>query len=254
MARNWHPYIIAHRGASGIAPENTLPAFHAAANLDVPRIELDVQLSADYYPVIFHSARVDEQTDGTGRVDELSLAELKALDAAVRSAPNFPNTQIPTLDDVFDTFTDTFHYHIALTVDDNTDVERLVRAVVSCVRAHRVERVVLTSHSNAALQFTARCCPDMPRGKIVGEGDPRVDSAIEDAHMFGCTTVCLHRAHLSERTVEYARRHGLFIVGWPANTPEEFDEMRSARVDALSTDRPDVAIEWMGEKGITPHP
>lgn len=254
MAREWHPYIVGHRGAHGVAPENTLPAFHVAANLRLPRVELDVRLTADYQPIVIHNATVDETTNGAGRVDEMTLAEIKELDAAFRWAPSFPNTRIPSLDEVFTTFGNAFHYHVELKIDEQTDIERLVRCIVSTIRLGAIEHVTLTSTSNAALQFAARCCPDSPRGKIITGNEQAADDDINDALVFGCTTVCIKRALLDERTVGFARRCGLFIVGWTANTPEELDEMRIADVDAVSTDRPDIAIDWMGRHGIRPHP
>ncbi len=254
MAREWHPYIVGHRGARGVAPENTLPAFQVAANLRLPRVELDVRLTADYQPIVIHNATVDETTNGTGRVDELTLAEIKEFDGAVRWAPSFPDTTIPSLDEVFTAFGNAFHYHVELKIDEQADIERLVHCVVSTIRLSGIEHATLTSTSNAALQFSARCCPDSPRGKIITGNERAADDDIDDALVFGCTTVCISRSLLEERTIEFARRCGLFVVGWTANTPEELDEMRIADVDAVSTDRPDIAIDWMGRHGIRPHP
>src|SRR5436190_20563712 len=75
------PLVIAHRGASGFAPENTLAAFKFALALGADGVELDVQLSADGHPVVIHDSRVNRTTNGTGAVSRLTLDQLQSLDA-----------------------------------------------------------------------------------------------------------------------------------------------------------------------------
>ncbi|MCA9958623.1 MAG: glycerophosphodiester phosphodiesterase, partial [Anaerolineales bacterium] len=75
------PLIIGHRGASATAPENTLAAFAQAVALGADGVELDVQLSADGWPVVCHDFRVDRVTNGTGLVTQMTVAQLHALDA-----------------------------------------------------------------------------------------------------------------------------------------------------------------------------
>ncbi len=99
-----HPTVFAHRGASVYAPENTLPAFQLAVEQGADAIELDAKLCADGHVVVFHDPTVDRTTDGSGRVDELSLADLKRLDADCSPDRNYPGTQVPTLEEVFAAF------------------------------------------------------------------------------------------------------------------------------------------------------
>lgn len=92
--------IIAHRGSKGTRPENTLLAFQAALDAGADGIETDVQLSRDHQMIIMHDEQVDRTTTGTGLVRELTLAQLKALDAGIRVDPAYVGTRIPTLDEV----------------------------------------------------------------------------------------------------------------------------------------------------------
>ncbi|MGC9358529.1 MAG: glycerophosphodiester phosphodiesterase, partial [Anaerolineae bacterium] len=82
-ARGSHsrPLIFGHRGASRSAPENTLAAFRRAAEMGADGVELDVHLTADGVPVVIHDARVNATTDGSGYIGEMTLAEVKELDA-----------------------------------------------------------------------------------------------------------------------------------------------------------------------------
>ncbi|NMC78815.1 MAG: glycerophosphodiester phosphodiesterase, partial [Chloroflexi bacterium] len=98
---NWtwpaHPMLFAHRGASADAPENTLAAFRLAVDENADGIELDAKLSADGQVVVIHDQSVDRTTDGHGRVGQLTLAQLKELDAGSSFSPGFAGERIPTL-------------------------------------------------------------------------------------------------------------------------------------------------------------
>jgi glycerophosphoryl diester phosphodiesterase len=90
---------IAHRGASKFAPENTLPAFEKAIDMGMDYIEIDVRATSDGILVLSHDSTVDRMTNGTGRIEEMKLDRVKALDASAGFDPNYPATEIPTLDE-----------------------------------------------------------------------------------------------------------------------------------------------------------
>src|SRR5690606_28189003 len=94
--------VFGHRGAKAYAPMNTIPAFELAAEQGADGIELDVHRSKDGHAVIVHDFTVDETTDGNGTVTEMTLAQLKELDAGSWFGEGFHGVQIPTLDEVFE--------------------------------------------------------------------------------------------------------------------------------------------------------
>lgn len=107
------PLVIAHRGGASLAPENTLVAFEKARKLGVDAIELDVQMTRDGHLVVIHDDTVERTTDGEGEVNQLTLAQLKELDAAYRFQDirgryiyRGQGIQIPTLEEVFQQFGD----------------------------------------------------------------------------------------------------------------------------------------------------
>jgi glycerophosphoryl diester phosphodiesterase len=130
---------IAHAGAQGHAPDNTLEAFELALEMGADTLEMDAQITADGEIVLHHDGTVDRQTDGTGAVVELTLAELKELDAGHGFEDDdggFPwrgqGVEIPTLEEVFDAFPDTY-----LIVELKTDGgPAIVDAVVERIEAH----------------------------------------------------------------------------------------------------------------------
>src|SRR5581483_9653967 len=98
------PYMLAHRGASAYAPENTFAAFDRAIALKSDGIETDVRASKDGRLVLVHDARVDRTTNGEGAVAELSFVELQALDAGSGFNPRFAGERVPTLEAFLDRF------------------------------------------------------------------------------------------------------------------------------------------------------
>jgi glycerophosphoryl diester phosphodiesterase len=252
MSDDWTPQIVGHRGARGLAPENTLPAFQVAADLRLPRAELDVRLSSDGCIVVIHDATVDKTTNGSGRVDDMKLGEIQAFDAAVHWSPRFAGTNIPTLDEVFERFAQTFHWQVELKVDDRTDIERLAHTTIDCIREHRIERVTLTGSSLEAHRYAGTYAPDTSRGRIVGGEADTLHGRLRESVAAGCDTVCVKRALLSADVVDFAHELGLFVVGWTGNKPKELTDLQAAHVDAVSSDSPEIALAWMRDNDIRP--
>ena len=96
-----HPLIWAHRGASGHAPENTLPAFQLAADMGADGVELDLQKTKDGVLVVCHDETIDRTSGGAGWIKDLTFEELRALDFSAGNAA-YEGVQIPTMEEVFD--------------------------------------------------------------------------------------------------------------------------------------------------------
>lgn len=146
--------VIAHRGASGSAPENTLPAFALAIRQGAHALELDVRLTGDGFPVVLHDATLDRTTDGLGPLGALTLAELRSVDAGTRFSPDggrsYPfrggSARVPALPEVLRGFPEV---PILLEVKEPA-AQAAVRQVLLEERA--VERCVLASEHHAALR------------------------------------------------------------------------------------------------------
>jgi glycerophosphoryl diester phosphodiesterase len=148
-----HP-VIAHRGASGSAPENTLAAFELAVTQGADAFELDVRLTADGVPVVLHDATLDRTTSHRGPLSALRLADLRDIDAGFQFSPDggrtFPfrggNVRIPTLQDVLRGFPE---MPILLELKETAAQEPVRRLLIE---ERAVERCVLASEEHAALQ------------------------------------------------------------------------------------------------------
>ena len=150
------PLILAHRGASAEAPENTLVAFRRARELGADGVELDVTLTRDHVPVVIHDDTVDRTTDGHGSVSAMTVLEIKHLDAGKWKSQEFLGEAIPTLAEVFDAFAKwtkgpgterrgVINVELKSTTIRTDGVER---QVVSLVEQKRLEESVILSSFN----------------------------------------------------------------------------------------------------------
>ncbi len=144
VALDWssvdYPLIFAHRGANHAAPENTLSAFGLALEEKADGIELDVQLSADGWPVVIHDFSVNRTTNDSGKVAELTLAALQALEIEGEE-------RIPTLDEIFEAFGPQLIYNVE--IKDLSFRDRgLEAAIADRIEAHHLEDKVIISSFN----------------------------------------------------------------------------------------------------------
>src|SRR5213593_2718322 len=158
--------VIAHRGASSYAPENTLAAFDLAIEMGVSHIELDVHTTRDGHVVVIHDDTADRTTNGSGPVTSHSLAELTALDAGAWFDRRFVGQRIPTLSAVLERYKGRAHIHTEIK-GHSAD---LSRATVDLVRRHgMVEQVTITSFQKIRLEETRAHAPELPTGWLVAD-------------------------------------------------------------------------------------
>lgn len=244
-----HPYltqgrtdVLAHRGASAAAPPgNHLDAFAAALETGVDHLETDVQASADGRIVVFHDERLDEVTTGRGRIADHRWTELESLRYVEDGRPT--DHRLVLLDDLLAAFPDAF-FNIDVKTDEAVDgtVELLLRhdarrrvcvAAFGWRRLRRIRRALGPDWCSAMSQpeiVVVRLATwlrlPVPRTADVVQL-PRSKSGI---------------ALVDRRMVERCHRRGIAVHVWTVNEPAEMHELRSFGVDAVITDRPDVAV------------
>lgn len=161
--------IYGHRGASAYAPENTLEAFRLAMEMGADGFELDVHLSRDGELVVIHDETVDRTTGGTGFVRELTLAQLKALDASNGMAA-YRGVKIPTLEEVFSLIRDTRHIvNVEIKTDEWFYPEIEEKCLALAARMGLEERVIYSSFNHHTLIKLRRLKPDAKLGMLFGD-------------------------------------------------------------------------------------
>lgn len=161
--------ILGHRGASGYAPENTLEAFRLAMEMGADGFELDVHMSADGALVVIHDESVDRTTDGCGLVRDLTLAQLKALDASCGMA-DYRGARIPTLSEVFELIRDTEHIVNVEIKTDEWFYPELEEKCLALAKEMQVEdRIIYSSFNHFTLNKLRELKPDAKLGMLFGD-------------------------------------------------------------------------------------
>jgi len=241
------PIILAHRGASAHAPENTLAAFELALAQGADGIELDVKLSADGHVVVIHDPTVDRTTSAHGRVKDLSLAELRALNAGSFFSSNFSTEKIPMLEEVFETFGKRIFINVELT-NYNTPRDHLVESVCMLVKKFNLQKHVMFSSFYASnLSKAYSYLPDVPCGLLAFGG---LLGAWARSFGFAFGKYAALHPYLKDVTPQQVQRvHRLKrrVHVWAVNTEEDMRRLFGWGVDAIFTDDPQLAIRVRGE-------
>jgi glycerophosphoryl diester phosphodiesterase len=216
-------FTVGHRGVMGVEPENTLRSFRRAEQAGLDQIELDLHLSKDGALVVMHDAEVDRTTDGSGLIRDLTLDEIRALDAGL-------GERVPVFEEVLDA------------------VKTPLQAEIKDVRAARVlaevllerdltDRVEVISFHAEAITEVARLVPGVRTALVAEHYGPEV---AERAVAAGAATVCLDIQRLTLEVVERARAAGLRVFSWVVNTPQQLRLARALELDGVTTDQPEI--------------
>lgn len=229
--------VWAHRGASGHAPENTLPAFELALEQGADGFELDVQLTRDDAVVCIHDETLERTTTGRGWVADHSLEQLQALDASM-GRDGFAGARIPTLEEVFALVRGTDTVVNVELKNDRMRYKGLEERVLEIVAAHGMaDRVVLSSFNHYSLKRLQEMT-DLPLGALYSDSLYRPWRYV--------AKLGVQAIHPSYRTVKpklVARSHaaGLKVNTWTVNEPDDLRRMVALGVDAVITNFPGLA-------------
>jgi glycerophosphoryl diester phosphodiesterase len=232
---------IAHRGASAYEPENTLRAFARAIEMGATLIELDVHLSRDGHPVVIHDADLSRTTTGTGRVSELTLDEIQRFDAGL-------GEHVPTLGEVIDLVRGQVQLYIEL------KGQQTPAAVVATLQGKDfIDQAIVGSFFPWLPQKAKFLEPALRTSVLVAWRDRQADFvdwalAVNADYVHLCWESGSPTPHqlLSEELITFIRRHGLEIVLWHEERPEELVELVELDVYGICTNSPDVLASILG--------
>jgi glycerophosphoryl diester phosphodiesterase len=241
MPDHGRPLNIAHRGASAYAPENTLAAFRLALEMGADGFELDVMLSADGHLVVIHDDTADRTTDGSGPVQEKTLAELKALDAGARFDARFAGERIPTLREIFDLVAGDRAFVNVEIKTDSLKGDGLEEKLVALIRRYGLGECLLISSFNPfALWRMRRLAPDLPLALLYAE-DQRIH--LRDRWFAFLSHPDALNPSFRMATQEHVRRakskgHRLYV--WTVDEEKEMRRLIALGVDGIITNKPDL--------------
>lgn len=235
------PLVIAHRGASSVAPENTMPAFVQALELGSDAVEMDLKFSRDEALIVHHDQTLDRTTNGSGKVSEAEWVELKKLDAGSYHGQAFAGVRIPLLEEVFDELGDKLLYNLELT-EYGRPFTQLVDKVVAMVdRFHLGAHVLYSSFNPVELFRVTRLVGAARVALLVHARTPGLMRLL--ARALVPHAIFHPQDELVDRTlIRSVHAVGKRINVWTVNSEDRMDQLLGWGSDGIITDLPDRAV------------
>ncbi|HMA51077.1 MAG TPA: glycerophosphoryl diester phosphodiesterase [Magnetospirillaceae bacterium] len=236
------PKVIGHRGTPRRAPENTVAGFALASEAGVAWVELDVQLSADLVPVVFHDDRLERTSTGTGFITERDYAYLRDLDVGGWFSPEFAGEKLPHWDRVLDLL---IERRLGVNIEIKaSDARGAVTAEIGLKHAlakwpDDLAPPLVTSFSRSAIDVAHKVAPQWPRGLV---SDPWPEDWREVCARDGCATLHILHTSLTPERVAMAKDAGLAVLAYTVNEPEAAAKLWEWGVDSVFSDRPELLL------------
>ena len=227
---------VAHRGASGNYPENTLRAFQMALDIGVDEIELDLRATRDGHLVVMHDATVDRTTDGTGAVGELTLAEIKALDAGRVFGERFRGERVPTWEEALDLIQGKVRLNVHLK-EGGTPDGRYERKVAKALRAFRMRDDSILACNDESVGIFAEIDPRIACRIFPNNRSPEI--YIRSSVAMGLRTTQPGRDMTTPEFVQKAHESGLGVHVFYADITEDMRIYIGMGVDGILTNYPE---------------
>ncbi|MCM3124657.1 glycerophosphodiester phosphodiesterase family protein [Mesobacillus sp. AQ2] len=232
---------VAHRGAAGYAPENTIAAFDKGLEMKADYIELDVQRSKDGELVVIHDTTVDRTTDGSGKVGQLTLEELRSLDAGSFKGEQFAGEKIPTFEEVLDRY----HGKIGILIELKSPelYPEIEEAVAQELKERNLDKpqndkIIVQSFNFESMKKMDALLPKVPIGVLTSSKLHATDAALEE---FATYADFFNPSYglVSKELVEKVHSLGMEIQSWTVRSPEAAQFLIDMKVDGIITDYPD---------------
>ncbi|WP_150271754.1 glycerophosphodiester phosphodiesterase family protein [Paenibacillus tepidiphilus] len=245
-------YTIAHRGASGYAPENTMPAFALALDMKADSVELDIHLTKDGIPVIIHDDTVNRTTDGKGYVRNMTLQQIKQLDAGTWFNEAYPmfaresyaGIPVPTLEEVFETFGKDLHYVLEIKA---SKTDRMMEPVINelITKYDLEDEVAIHSFSASSLRRFHQINPEIPLYQLIWYDNTA--ARVSESYLADVKTYAVgigpNFQGISSAYVAQVKRSGLKVIPYTVNYQVNMDKAYMWGVDGVYTNYPDRFLE-----------
>jgi glycerophosphoryl diester phosphodiesterase len=257
--------VIAHQGGEGVWPGDTLFAFQNAVEIGSDVLEMDAHITKDGQIVLMHDETVDDTTDGTGLIEDMTLDELKRLDAAydwsMDDAVTFPyrgqGIQVPTLDEVFAKFPQ-MRYVVEIKLTQNP----IDKPLCDLIRQHQMQdRVLVASFHDVAMKNFRTTCPEVATS--ASRTEVRNYVLLGKALLWGFIVPTYQTIQppwdpedslgiqiMTERFIRESHAKNIRVEPWTVNDPELMRQYIEWGVDGIITDRPDLMIDMLKEMGM----
>ncbi|MGV3262499.1 glycerophosphodiester phosphodiesterase [Cytobacillus pseudoceanisediminis] len=232
---------IAHRGATGYAPENTVAGFDLAVDMKADYIEIDVQRSKDGELVVIHDTSVDRTTDGTGKVGDLTFDYLRSLDAGSWKGEQFAGEPIPTFEEILDRY----HGRVGILIELKAPelYPGIEEQVADKIKERNLdkpqnEKIIIQSFNFESMKTMDQLLPNVPIGVLTSN---RADITAEALQEFSAYADWFNPSYgiVTEELVNQVHSLGMQIGSWTVRSQDAADFLFEMDVDAIITDYPD---------------
>ena len=231
---------IAHRGASGSAPENTLAAFKKAIEIGVDAVELDLHGSADGEVVVIHDSSLDRTTDHNGSVNQISLETIKRADAGSWFAPEFAGEPVPTLAEALECIGE--GTVAVLEIKDPLIAEAVVAKIHE---TQSLNLTVIISFHTAVLQTIRALEPRIPTGWLIGNHNNHVppERLCQQLGELGSSLLNVNHQLITAEFAYEVRRRGIALWCWTVDEVVRMREMKAFGVQGITSNYPERFVE-----------
>ncbi len=237
------PRIIGHRGAAGYAPENTIESIHTAADMGIEWVELDVKLTKDEIPIIFHDDTLERTTNGSGLVAETLYKDIKELDCGSWYGESFIGVQIPTLEEVIDVLIERdlgLNLEIKPCAGREKETAEASLDLLSTIWDDH-DRLLISSFSHVSLESAYDIANDWHRGLLMPEEWP--ENWEEITKYLQISTLNVNASTVTREQVEDIMDMEKPILAYTVNDPQQARTLQSWGVDGFFSDTPDLIRE-----------
>jgi len=229
-----YPRTCSHRGFNKVAPENSLAAYGAAVALGAEEIEFDIWYTSDGEVVSIHDPVLDRVSNGTGKIRDYTLAELRELDFGIKKGECFAGMKIPTFEEILKKFS----CHCVMNIHLKTAGEKpeYLDKVVSLIRKYDCEKYVyFMTGSDKLLERLQTEYPEIARCCGGGGTDEGRRTIVERAIKYGCKKVQLVKGHFTQEMIDKAHENGIICNVFWSDNEEETEKFLDMGIDVILT-------------------
>ncbi len=240
------PILFAHRGMNSIAPENTLPAFQLCLDNNIPAIELDVHIIKGGEIVVTHDFTTKRLTKKDYRIEDLTLSEIKALDVGIYKGEQFKNTRIPTLEEVFQTFSTNLLYDIEMKCE-GTNNKEFANKLWNLIRKYKLEfNTIVTSFNPLAVRAFEKVSKHSLLQGIIFSHDKGVPFYLRSGlgeKFFQCNIAKPDVNILDDKMLQKYHDRNVKVLPWCVDDKDKAVELVSKKVFGIITNFPETLIK-----------
>lgn len=239
------PKVIGHRGACAYAPENTLESILTAADIGTEWVELDVMLTQDKVPIIFHDDTLERTTNGAGNVADTPYATIRNLEAGSWYADSFSGIKIPTLEEAIEILVEK-NLGLNLEIKPTPGTERETAEAALDILARYWDdhdRLLVSSFQLTCLEVAADMAPDWMRGVLFDDDNEMPENWRDLVDYVDAATVNIGRKIATRDLIEDIIDFEKAVLVYTVNDPQMANQLQGWGVDAVFSDNPDVIAQ-----------